>query len=288
MLYVYVPHPLSTKSFHGASAGNPYACSLKSSIGKASRFLYLSPAVCGVRGKVWGGRDVRFTPRHLCRVRHYPRPSPPSPAIPAAGMRPGDDMEPLALCGRAVAEAMDQIEGIEERGRDGHGAIEARATFLPTLKREDGRLDIDPIGRQGQGLRGTTARIQQRPAIGADLTGSGFGGGAERGPLGAGEIQAVALRVIDLHASGGGHGVPFARRKTRIRKISIYSVKRAKKIKPKICTGQRIEAHVGMDPSRRFPCCLAPARAFFVRFVAPRAGAVVSAPKGVHFTENAS
>ena len=55
---------------------------------------------------------------------------------------------------------MHQIQGIQERGRDGHGAVEARATFLFTLKRQDGRLDIDPIGRQCQGLRGTTARIQ--------------------------------------------------------------------------------------------------------------------------------
>ena len=75
---------------------------------------------------------------------------------------------------------MHQIEGIQERGRDGHGAVEASAALLLALKGQDRRLDIDPIGRQCQGLRGTTARIQQRPAIGADLPGSGFGGAAER------------------------------------------------------------------------------------------------------------
>ena len=95
--------------------------------------------------------------------------------------------------GGAVAETMDQIERIEKRGRHGHGAIDAQATFLPTLKREDRRLEIHPIGRECQGLRGATARIQQRPAIGADLAGCGFGGGTERGPLGSGEIEAVAV-----------------------------------------------------------------------------------------------
>ena len=95
-----------------------------------------------------------------------------------------------ALCGRA--EAMDHIQGIEERGRAGHGAIEALVVFLFARKGEDSRLDIDPIGGQGQGFRGATARMQQRPAIGADLTGSGFGGAAEGGTLGAGEIQSVA------------------------------------------------------------------------------------------------
>ena len=143
----------------GASAGNPYACSLKSSIGKASRFLYLSPAVCGVRGKVWRGRDVRFTPRHLCRVRHYPRPSPPFPAPPLRACVTGENTETSRPV-RARGQAMHQIEGIKKRGRDGHGAIEALAAFLPTLKRQDRRLEIDPIGGQCQDLRGTTARIQ--------------------------------------------------------------------------------------------------------------------------------
>ena len=122
---------------------------------------------------------------------------------------------------------MDQIERIEKRGGHGHGAIDALAAFLPTLKGEDRRLEIHPIGRECQGLRGATARIQQGPTIGPDLTGGGFGGGAERGTLGAGERQAVALRVIDLHPGGGGHRRPFARRKRRLRKISIYFGKMA-------------------------------------------------------------
>ena len=88
---------------------------------------------------------------------------------------------------------MHQVEGIEERGRDGHGAVEAGAAFLLALKGEDRRLEIHPIGGERQGLRGATAGIQQRPAIGADLTGGGFGGRAEGCPLGSGEIQAVAL-----------------------------------------------------------------------------------------------
>ncbi len=37
---------------------------------------------------------------------------------------------PEIRAGGAVAEAMHQIEGIEERGRDGHGAVEAGAAFL--------------------------------------------------------------------------------------------------------------------------------------------------------------
>jgi hypothetical protein len=58
-----------------------------------------------------------------------------------------------------------------------------------------------------------------------------FGGGAERCTLGAGEIQPVPLGVIDLHASGGGHGMPFARREVLIQKIWIYSVKMGEKVK---------------------------------------------------------
>ena len=104
---------------------------------------------------------------------------------------------------------MRQIEGIQERGGHGHGAVEARAAFLPTLKREDRGLEIHPIGGQGQGLRRPTARIQQRLATGTDLARGCFGGSAESRPLGADEIEAVTLGVIDLHTSGGAHGVPF-------------------------------------------------------------------------------
>jgi len=50
--------------------------------------------------------------------------------------------------GGAVAEAMDQIQGIQERGGHGHSPIDALATFLPTLKREHGRLETPtPIWR---------------------------------------------------------------------------------------------------------------------------------------------
>ena len=61
---------------------------------------------------------------------------------PRPEMRPGGE----------VAEAMDQIQGIQERCGHGHGAIDALAAFLPTLKREDRRLEIHPIGGQCQGL----------------------------------------------------------------------------------------------------------------------------------------
>ena len=47
---------------------------------------------------------------------------------------------------------MHQIQGIEERGRHGHGAVEARAAFLFALKGEDRGLEIHPIGRERQGL----------------------------------------------------------------------------------------------------------------------------------------
>jgi len=84
---------------------------------------------------------------------------------------------------------MAQIERIQERGGHGHGhgTIDAPATFLPTLKREDRRLDIHPVRGQCEGLRGPTAGIQRGPARGADLAGGGFGGAAERRTLGSGE-----------------------------------------------------------------------------------------------------
>ena len=110
--------------------------------------------------------------------------------------------------GGAVTEAMHQIEGIEERGRDWYGTIDAQATFLPTLEREDGRLEIHPIGRERQGFGGATARMEQRPAIRADLGWCGFRGLAECRTLRPREVEAVTLRVINLHASGGGHRMP--------------------------------------------------------------------------------
>jgi hypothetical protein len=116
---------------------------------------------------------------------------------------------------------MDQIEGIEEGGRHWDGPVEAGAALLLACKGEDRRLEVDPIGGEGQGLRGPTAGIQQRLAIGADLTGGGLCGLAEGGTLGAREIEAVALPVIHLHASGGGHEVPFCRRRRILRKTSI-------------------------------------------------------------------
>ena len=67
---------------------------------------------------------------------------------------------PEIRAGGAVAKAIHQIEGIQKCGRDRHGAVQAEATFLFALKGEDRRLEIDPIGRERQGLRGTTAGIQ--------------------------------------------------------------------------------------------------------------------------------
>ena len=106
--------------------------------------------------------------------------------------------------GGAVAEAMDQIKGIEERGGHGHGAIEAGPAFLFALKSQDGGLGIHPIGGERQRFRGATTCIAERPAIGADLTGGRLGGLAEGCPLGPRELEAVAVGIIDLHASGGG------------------------------------------------------------------------------------
>ena len=101
--------------------------------------------------------------------------------------------------------------------------------------------------------------------------GGRFGGRAERRTLGAGEIQPVALGVINLHASGGGHGVPFARGKMPLRKTSIYSVKKGQKSTPKIDNGTAKKPHVGMDPPETLSRRSQAREGFCVRFVAPRA-----------------
>jgi hypothetical protein len=137
-----------------------------------------------------------------------------------------------------------------------------------------------------QGFRGATACIQQRPAIGTHLAGCRFGGGAERRALRPREIEAVTLCVIDLHASGGGHGVPFARGKTSLRKTSIYSVKKGQKSKPKISNGTAKKPHVGMYPKRRFPARYQAREGFFVRFAVPRAEQASRLPRWAIFTEN--
>jgi hypothetical protein len=77
-----------------------------------------------------------------------------------AGVRGFQAPRPEIGSRSAVAEAVNQIESIEERGGHWDGAVEARAAFLPTLKGKDRRLEIHPIGGQCQGLRGTAARIQ--------------------------------------------------------------------------------------------------------------------------------
>src|SRR5882672_8282583 len=51
---------------------------------------------------------------------------------------PRPEMRP----GGAVGEAVDQIEGSEERGRDWHGTVEAETAFLLALEGEDRRLEI--------------------------------------------------------------------------------------------------------------------------------------------------
>src|SRR5262245_39650881 len=69
-----------------------------------------------------------------------------------AGVRGFQTPRPELRPGGTVAEAMHQIERIQERGRDWHSAVEAGAAFLLALKREDGRLEIHLVGGQGQGL----------------------------------------------------------------------------------------------------------------------------------------
>ena len=60
-----------------------------------------------------------------------------------AGVRGFQAPRPELRPGGAVAEVMDQIKRIEERGRDRHRAVEAGATFLLALK-----LRIDTLNRQ--------------------------------------------------------------------------------------------------------------------------------------------
>ena len=72
----------------------------------------------------------------------------------------------------AVADAVHQVERIEERLRRGHSAVDTEAALFSALEGDGLRREVHPVGGERQGFRGAATGIEQRMAIGADVPGA--------------------------------------------------------------------------------------------------------------------
>jgi alkylhydroperoxidase family enzyme len=98
-----------------------------------------------------------------------------------------------------LAHAVHEIELVEQPGRHRHGPVDAAPALLQGL--EDDRLagEVDPLGGQRQGLGDAAAGGVEQAAERAHRPGGLGGGGQEGGALLGREIEAFALRIVELH-----------------------------------------------------------------------------------------
>jgi hypothetical protein len=92
-----------------------------------------------------------------------------------------------------------EVELIQQPGRHRHGPVDAAAALLQALEHDRLAGEVDPLGGEGQGLGDAAAGGVEHAAERAHRPGGLGGGGEEGGPLLGGEVEALAVRVVQLH-----------------------------------------------------------------------------------------
>jgi hypothetical protein len=108
----------------------------------------------------------------------------------------------------AFADAVHEVEGVEQSRGDGHGAVDAALPLLQALDHQHAGAEVDAIGSQRQRLGQAAAGVGKGHAEGAGVTVGALGGAEEDVALAGGEIFAGALGGMQLHPArrdrGGG------------------------------------------------------------------------------------
>jgi hypothetical protein len=133
---------------------------------------------------------------------------------PAGHARPGPEAvaAPFAALGLPLADAVHQVEGVEQGRGHRHGAVDAALPLLQALDHQHAGGEVDAIGGQRQRLGEAAAGIGQGHTQGAHLTISQLGG-AEEGVALAGVRYLCAPSAVCSCIPEEGRGAwPGARR----------------------------------------------------------------------------
>lgn len=149
----------------------------------------------GRAGQAGGGHDRMHRPP-TGHAGPGPQPGGRSTATPALGL----------------ADAMHQVQGLEQGGGHRHGAIDPVLALLERGEHQHAAGQVHPVRRQGEGLGQAAARPGQGHAQRAGLARRLLGRAQEPRPLGDREVFAAPVAVEQLHPAGGAcRGRPLAR-----------------------------------------------------------------------------
>ena len=134
---------------------------------------------------------------------------------PSGHARPGPEAEaaPLAAAGLVFADAVHQVEGVEQGGGNGDGAVDAALAFFQALEDEHAGGEVDAIGGEGQRLGETAAGEGEGHGEGPHLTIGVLGGGEEGVALAPGQVFASTVGIVEPHAAGWRGGIDGPQRR---------------------------------------------------------------------------
>ena len=114
--------------------------------------------------------------------------------------RPEPFATALAAAGLVLADAVHQVERVEQGRGDGHGAIDAGPALLQALDHQHAGGEVHAIGGEGEGLGQPAAGIGEGHAEGAHLAIGALGFAQEGVALAGGEVFPGAVRGVQPHA----------------------------------------------------------------------------------------
>ena len=106
---------------------------------------------------------------------------------------------PFPASALLLANAVHQVERVEQGWRHRHGAVDAAAAFLEALEQQQSTGQVDAVGGEGQGLGEAAAAIGEGHAEGAGFAVGPLGGAQEGLALPGGEVLAGAVGGVEAH-----------------------------------------------------------------------------------------
>jgi hypothetical protein len=99
------------------------------------------------------------------------------------------------------ADIVDQVQGVEKRGRDGNSPLNSSAAFLQALKNDDAVFQVHAIGGEFERLRDPAAGIGEHRAKHPYMPIFRIVGRFEKGfPLSRSQVLPMTLAVVQAHS----------------------------------------------------------------------------------------
>jgi len=102
-----------------------------------------------------------------------------------------------------LADAVHQVERVEQGRGDGDGAVDPAFPLLQALENQGASGEVDAIGGEGEGLGEAAAGIGEGHAQGAGVAVGALGGTEEGVALAGAEVFARPIRDVQLHPGAG-------------------------------------------------------------------------------------